>query len=119
MLEQITPVLLTYNEDQNIGRTLGHLGWAKDVVVVDSGSTEGTLKLLKQFPSVRVFDRPFDTHGNQWQFAIEHTKLATDWVLRLDADYQLSDAIVAELSQLEPNAAISAYRVEFDYAVFS
>ena len=39
--------------------------------------------------------------------------------MRLDADYQVSDALFAELAQLDPNAAVSAYRVEFDYAVFS
>jgi glycosyltransferase involved in cell wall biosynthesis len=61
MLEQITRVLLTYNEEQNIGRTLSHLAWAKDIVLVDSG-TDGTLAALAHFPNVRVFNRPFDTH---------------------------------------------------------
>ena len=37
-LDQITPVLLTYNEEQTISRTLSHLAWATDIVVVDSGS---------------------------------------------------------------------------------
>ena len=119
MLEQITPVLLTYNEEQNIGRTLSHLNWAKDIVVVDSGSTDGTLAALTHFPNVRVFNRPFDTHGNQWRYAAQETKIATDWLLRLDADYQVSDALVAELARLDPNAAVSAYRIGFDYTVFS
>jgi hypothetical protein len=43
MLDHITPVLLTYNEEQNVGRTLSHLAWASDIVVVDGGSTDGTL----------------------------------------------------------------------------
>lgn len=119
MLEQITPVLLTYNENRNIGRTLAHLAWAKDIVVVDSGSTDGTLTTLENFPNVRVFNRHFDTHGNQWRYAIEQTNIKTEWLLRLDADYQMSAALVAELAQLEPVAAIGAYRVAFDYAVFS
>jgi glycosyltransferase involved in cell wall biosynthesis len=119
MLDQITPVLLSYNEDQNIGRTLSHLAWAKDIVVVDSGSTDGTLAVLARFPNVRVFSRRFDTHGNQWRYATQETKIATDWLLRLDADYQVSDALVAELARLDPNTAVSAYRIGFDYAVFS
>jgi len=119
MLDHITPVLLTHNEEQNIGRTLSRLGWAKDIVVVDSGSTDETLAILAACPNVRVFNRPFDTHAKQWRYAVEETQIATDWILRLDADYQVSDELVSELSQLDPDAPVSAYRVRFDYAIFS
>ena len=119
MLDHITPVLLTHNEEQNIGRTLSLLKWAKDVVVVDSGSTDGTLTILAAFPNVRVFKRRFDTHAKQWRYAVEETQIATEWILRLDADYQVSDALVSELAQLDPNAPVNAYRIEFDYAIFS
>jgi glycosyltransferase involved in cell wall biosynthesis len=119
VLYQITPVLLTYNEVANIGRTLSRLAWAKDIVVVDSGSTDGTLAVLASFPKVRVYNRVFDTHANQWRYAIEGTQIATDWILRLDADYEMSDALVWELSQLDPKAAVNAYRIGFDYAIFS
>jgi glycosyltransferase involved in cell wall biosynthesis len=119
MLDQVTPVLLTYNEIQNISRTLSHLVWAKDIVVVDSGSTDGTLAVLASCPNVRVFERTFDTHANQWRYAVEETEIDTDWILRLDADYQVSDALVAEIQALDPSAPVSAYRISFDYAVFS
>jgi glycosyltransferase involved in cell wall biosynthesis len=119
MLGHITPVLLTSNEERNIDRTLSHLGWAKDIVVVDSGSTDGTLAAVAKFPNVRVFNRRFDTHGNQWRFAVEETQIGTNWILRLDADYQVSEGLIAELAQLDPNAPVSAYRIGFDYAVFS
>jgi glycosyltransferase involved in cell wall biosynthesis len=119
MLDHITPVMLTYNEEQNISLTLSRLAWAKDIVVVDSGSTDGTLAALSKFENVRVFKRSFDTHAHQWRYATEETQITTDWILRLDADYQVSDALVAELSRLAADAPVSAYRVEFDYAVFS
>jgi glycosyltransferase involved in cell wall biosynthesis len=119
MLDHVTPVLLTHNEEQNIARTLSHLAWAADIVVVDSGSADGTLTVLERYPNVRVFKRAFDSHGNQWRYAVEETQITTDWIMRLDADYQLSDALVAEMAALDPNAPVSAYRVSFDYAVFS
>jgi glycosyltransferase involved in cell wall biosynthesis len=119
MLDHITPVLLTYNEERNIGRTLSRLRWAKDVVVVDSGSTDGTLTILAANPNVRVFKRRFDTHAKQWRYAVEETQIATHWILRLDADYQVSDGLVSELAQLDPNAPVNAYRIQFDYAIFS
>jgi glycosyltransferase involved in cell wall biosynthesis len=119
MLDHITPVLLTYNEEQNIARTVSRLAWAKDIVVVDSGSTDGTLAVLNKFPKVRVFNRIFDTHANQWRYAVEKTQIDTDWILRLDADYQVSDALIVELAQLDPNAPVSAYRIAFEYAILS
>jgi glycosyltransferase involved in cell wall biosynthesis len=119
MLDHITPVMLTYNEEQNILLTLSRLAWAKDIVVVDSGSTDGTLAVLSKFGNVRVFKRRFDSHAQQWRYATEETQIATDWILRLDADYQVSDALITELAQLASDAPVSAYRVAFDYAVFS
>lgn len=119
MLSQITPVLLTYNEAPNIGRTLAKLAWAKDIVVVDSSSTDETMSMLAKFPNVRVFTRSFDSHADQWRYAVTETAIATPWLLRLDADYVLSDALIEELAKLDPTPDISAYRIAFDYAVFS
>jgi glycosyltransferase involved in cell wall biosynthesis len=119
MLGHITPVLLTYNEAANIGRTLSRLTWAKDIVVVDSGSTDATINILAKFSQVRVFSRPFDTHGNQWRYAVHETAIATPWILRLDADYQVSEALIEEFVHLDPNDPVNAYRIAFDYAIFS
>jgi glycosyltransferase involved in cell wall biosynthesis len=119
MLEDVTPVVLTFNEAPNIARTLKCLTWARDVVVVDSGSADGTLDLLSEFPNVRVFRRVFDTHGNQWRYAVNDTGISTKWVLRLDADYQVTGELAEELRSMHPDAEVSAYWVAFDYAVFS
>ena len=118
MLGEITPVLLTFNEAANIGRTLSCLRWAKDIVIVDSGSTDETISILKGFPQVRVFHRAFDTHGNQWRYATQETGISTNWILRLDADYEVTEALKVELSRLDADAAVDAYRISFDYAIF-
>lgn len=119
MLQHITPVLLTYNEAPNIGRTLSRLTWATDIIVVDGGSTDDTLSIIAKFPNVHVFSRPYDNQYNQWRYAVTETAITTPWILRLDADYQLSEELIKEMQLLDPNAAVSAYRVAFDYAVFS
>jgi len=119
MLAEITPVIITYNEAVNIGRTLSHLIWAKDIVVVDSSSIDETRTVLAKFPQVRVFNRAYDNHANKWRYAVEETDIKTNWILRLDADYQMTDELVAEIANLDPNVPVSAYRITFDYAVFS
>ena len=118
MLGDITPVLLTFNEAANIGRTLSRLTWANDIVIVDSGSTDETVSILAGFPQVRIFHRPFDTHANQWRYATQETGIITNWILRLDADYEVTEALTVELSRLDADAPVGAYRISFDYAIF-
>ena len=113
----ITPLILTLDEAPNIERTLQRLAWAKDIVVVDSGSTDGTTEILKRYPHVRVFTRAFTTHAEQWNFGLEQTGIQTDWVLALDADFVLSDALVKEFEVLPPAADVHGYRAAFTYCI--
>lgn len=115
MLNQITPVILTYNEAPNIRRTLAQLNWAQRIIVVDSYSQDETLTILADFPQVEVFKRTFDTHAQQWNFGLQQVK--TDWALSLDADYCLSDELIAEIKTLQPEASIDGYAISFKYCV--
>lgn len=117
MLDQTTPLILTYNEAPNIARTLSSLNWAKDIVVVDSFSDDDTLKIAASFPRVRVFQRQFDCHRNQWEFGLKKTEISTPWVLALDADYLVSKELVAELEQLQPDIQTLGYRAKFVYCI--
>lgn len=117
MLDQITPLILTYNEAPNIGRTLERLTWARDIVVVDSFSTDDTVEIASSFPQVRVVQRAFDSHRNQWEFGLRETGIQTPWVLALDADYVVTSEALAELRTLQPNVAAAAYRARFVYCV--
>lgn len=115
MLDRITPLLLTWNEESNLERTLAPLAWAREIVVVDSHSADGTLALLRQRSNVRVLARTFDDFASQWNFGLD--ALAGEWVLALDADYVLSPELVDELRQLAPRATTAGYRVRFRYCV--
>lgn len=117
MLNQITPLILTYNEAPNIGRTLNQLQWASDIVVVDSFSDDETLNILKTFPQVRVYQRKFDSHGQQWSFGLTKTGISSEWVLALDADYVLTDDFSTELRDLNTEPEINGYRARFIYCV--
>lgn len=115
MLNDITPVILTFNEEPNIQRTLKCLNWAKEIIVVDSFSKDRTLEILAQFPQVRLFQKHFDSHSSQWNYAISQTGIRTTWVLALDADYQVTEQICTELSLL--SSEYQAYEANFQYAI--
>ena len=115
MLDQITPLILTYDEAPNIRRTLAKLTWARRIVVLDSGSTDGTREIAQSFPQVQLYERPFDDFASQCNFGL--TRIATPWVLSLDADYELSDILIDELTGLQPEPDICGYRARFIYRI--
>jgi glycosyltransferase involved in cell wall biosynthesis len=117
VLADITPVILTYNESANIGRSLERLTWAREVVIVDSGSTDDTLAITAGFPNTRVVHRPFDSHSRQWKFATSETGVTSGWILRLDADYMMEPALRDEIAALVPDQATAAYRIAFTYCM--
>jgi glycosyltransferase involved in cell wall biosynthesis len=116
MLDEITPVILTYNEAPNIGRTLDRILWANRIVVIDSGSTDETLQIVKRYPQVEVISKRFKDCASQWNFA--NSQVEVGWILSLDADYELSDALVAELRSIEPSPTTAAYSARFVYRIF-
>ena len=117
MLEQVTTLILTHNEAPNIGRTLEQLRWASDIVVVDSFSNDGTPEIVNRFPQARMFQRKFDSHEAQWNFALRETGVGSEWVLALDADYILTPAFTEELKCLKPEADVNGYRASFVYCI--
>jgi glycosyltransferase involved in cell wall biosynthesis len=117
LLNDITPVILTFDEAPNIGRCLERLAWARDIVVVDSGSTDATLEICAHFPQVRVFSRSFDNHAAQWNHAVHETGVGTAWVLCLDADYIIPEEVAREIEALRPAPDLAGYWLSFRYAI--
>ena len=115
MIEAITPLIITFDEASNITRTLGKLAWARRIVVVDSGSTDGTLDVLAHYPHVTVFSRAFDSFADQCNFGL--AQIESGWVLSLDADYEISDRLIDELSNLRETEGVVGYRAAFVYRI--
>src|SRR5919108_2809066 len=99
--DELTVVILTKNEARNIGRTLDKLSWARRVVVVDSFSMDATCDIISAHANAVVRQRHFDNHANQWNYGL--AQVETEWVVSLDADYQVSDSLVSELRTLSPD----------------
>jgi glycosyltransferase involved in cell wall biosynthesis len=116
MLEKVTPLLLTYNEAPNIERTLKQLLWAKEIIVIDSYSTDATLDLLQIYPQVKIFQREFDSFEDQCNYGLEQVN--SEWVLSIDADYFVTDELLAEINALPGEPHCEGYFANFKYCVF-
>lgn len=128
-LESVTPLLITYNEEANLERVLDRLSWARRIVVVDSFSTDATLDILAEDSRVDVYYRTFESFADQCNFGL--TKIETEWVLSLDADYVLADGFVEEMASLvgetaseadseaasEADSEVAGYTARFTYCV--
>ena len=67
-------------------------------------------------PSVRVFQRVFDSFAGQCNFGL--TQARTEWVLSIDADYLVTSELADEITALEPTTEIAGYRAAFNYCVY-
>ena len=114
-LSDITPVVLTFNEEPNIKRCLERLHWASRIVIVDSGSTDRTLEFCLEFPNVEVIQRAFDNHTAQWNHGLD--QVGTAWVLTLDADYMINYEFTEELQNLGSHGVAKAWAGGFHYVM--
>ena len=115
MLSEITPLVLTFNEAPNIGRTLERLRWATEVVVVDSLSSDATRSIARGFPNVRLLERRFDSHTAQWNFGLSEVR--TPFVLALDADYLVTEELLQEIQALPAATPLVAWFASFRYCL--
>lgn len=115
MRDELTCLILTYNEEPNIRRTLQQLTWVKRIVVIDSFSTDRTLEVLRSFPQVEVYQHRFESFARQCNYGLE--QIDSDWVLSLDADYVLSAELIAELQAIPTGAPLDGFFAPFRYCV--
>lgn len=98
----LTVVILTHNEAKHIERALTSVRrFAREVLVVDSGSTDGTVELATA-QGARVLKHPFVNYARQFQWALDEGGIATRWVMRLDADEIIGDELVEEILRKLP-----------------
>lgn len=112
----LTAMILTFNEAPNIARTLDAVAWVKEILIVDSGSTDETLAIIARYRNARVVTRRFDSFAEQCNFGL--TEVRTGWVLSMDADYELTPEIAGEIRALVPAEDASGYRARFIYRIY-
>ena len=98
-MSDLTAIILTKNEEANIQKCINSLrAVAKRIVVVDSYSTDGTVELAKAL-GADVFQHTFENHSAQFNWAIENVDLDTTWMIKIDADEELTPELAAEIDE--------------------
>lgn len=116
-LDEISVLVLTHDEEANIGRTLAALERFGEIVVLDSESTDETAAIVARFANARLVRRRFDGHAAQWNLGLMACGIGQPWVLALDADYVLGKEAVEEIAALAPAEDISGYCAGFAYCI--
>src|SRR5688500_15991673 len=95
---KISATVITLNEEAAISRALESLGWADEIIVVDSGSVDKTCDIAESF-GARVIHRDWTGFSDQKQFAAESAE--NDWIFSLDADEQVSPELRNEIVRIK------------------
>src|ERR1043165_7466919 len=95
---KITATIITLDEERNIARAVESLRCCDEIIIVDSGSTDRTIELAQNL-GVRVIEASWLGYAAQKNWAAEQA--ANDWILSLDADEALSEALEGEIWNLK------------------
>ena len=105
----VSVVILTLNEEPNIGRCLASVAWAEQVMVVDSGSTDGTMKIAYEL-GADVVEQAWLGFSAQREFALRLPSIRHNWVYFVDADEWVSPELASEIATRLPSPGVRGFR---------
>ncbi len=116
----MTAVVLTKNEEKNIShclKSIKHL--VSRIIVVDSGSTDDTVAIAKQF-GAEVYNHEFIHYAAQFNWVLDNINIDTKWIYRIDADEVVTPELAAEIENAcichdsdDVNGMVMKFKVNF------
>lgn len=101
-MADLAVIILTYNEEIHIGRAIESVSAiAKEIIVVDSFSTDRTTQIAKE-RGAKVLQNEFINHSRQFQWALENAPITSTWIMRLDADEIVESDLAQEITEKLP-----------------
>jgi glycosyltransferase involved in cell wall biosynthesis len=102
VMADLTVIILTKNEEKNIEKCINSLRRiAKRIVVIDSFSSDNTLTLAKNL-GAEVYTHEFENHAAQFNWGLENCDIKTEWIMKLDADEELTEELTLEIENKLP-----------------
>lgn len=96
-------LILTLNEESNLADCIHSVKWSDDIVVLDSFSSDRTVKIAEEM-GARVVQRRFDNWSAHQNWALEHVSFKHSWVFYLDADERMTEDLKDELRAIADDA---------------
>lgn len=108
-MPKVSVTIIALNEAEHIGAAIDSAGWADEILLVDSGSTDATLDIARG-RGVTILCRPWSGYVDQKNFAAE--RAAHDWIFSLDADERIPPPLASEIrTVVATEPALRGYRV--------
>ena len=115
-MANLTIIILTKNEEQNLEKCITSFkGVAQRIVIIDSYSTDKTVKLAKSL-GAEVYEHQFENHAAQFNWAIDNINLQTEWVMKVDADEEFTSELADEIDEKLDNLPETRWQVSGTFA---
>lgn len=105
--QKLSVTIITLNEEKNIADCLESIKWADEIVVIDSGSTDRTVEICKQYTD-KVFFNPWPGMNEQKALAMQRAE--GPWILNIDADERVSPELKDAIVEALENPLYDGYR---------
>lgn len=104
-LASVSVIVLTFNEEKHIARCIDSVRpFAHEIFIVDSHSTDRTVEIAQSL-GAQVFTNPWVNYATQFNWALDHLPITGDWIMRLDADEYVTEALAQEIKTRLPYTA--------------
>jgi len=107
---KISVIVIAFNEESRIGDCLESVKWADEIIVVDTGSTDGTVDICRQYTD-KIYNSEWLGFGPLKNFAV--SKTVGEWVLNIDADERVSPDLRGEITDVSGESGFAAYSIPF------
>jgi len=103
------------NEEANIRYAIeGVIDWADEVIVLDSGSTDSTQNIVRQYP-VRLIEHPWEGYAKQWNWALRNIDFKHEWLLMLAADCYPHENLPQAIASATRRNQYDGYYIRYRY----